>query len=80
MSRANSTPQLLVSRGVYVHPYVGAAGERFAVAIDRRGRRVVEVTIANEETEPDAVNLLWDLLDRTDPVDRADAPRLRVIS
>lgn len=62
-----SPPLPLASRGVYVHPYQGVAGEQFAVAVDRRGRRRVEATIYHPQDADMVVGLLWDALDRVDP-------------
>lgn len=58
----------LASRGVYEHPFVGPQGERYLVAVDRRGRRVLEAAIYPGTSDPAAVTaILRDMLDQMDP-------------
>lgn len=58
----------LAERGVYLHPYLGANGERYVVAVDRSGRRVMEATLCRGRRDVDlVVDLLWQFLDNTDP-------------
>lgn len=62
-------------RGVYEQPYVGVRGERYFVAVDRAGRRILDATVPPGVAEtPAVVRALWHLLNEFDP------PRLTLLA
>lgn len=56
-----------LERGVYLHPFTGTNGERYAVAVNRSGCRVLEATIYTPDEIDEVIDMLWQFLDRRDP-------------
>lgn len=58
----------LAKRGVYLQPFLGPDGERYVVAVDRHGKRILEATLPRGGRDVDSVvHLLWEFLDTADP-------------
>lgn len=66
--------QPIARRGVYELPFLGLEGERFLVAVDRRGRRVMDATIYPTIADP---GLITDILEEV--LDRIDVSPLRIV-
>jgi hypothetical protein len=56
-----------VGRGVWVAPWMGKNGETILVAVTRDDRRIEERTLSPGDGHVQAVDELWDILERADP-------------
>ncbi len=63
------------ARGVYRLPWIGPSGQRYYVAVDRRGRRRFKATAFDGYEDQSTVDSLWVMLDREDP-----DPLIRLVS
>lgn len=70
-----AVPQQSSSRGVYLLPDRGPAGERTLIAVTHQGTRLVEATILPGVKVEALERLLWTILDTEDP----PPPRLRLL-
>jgi hypothetical protein len=66
---------LSTGRGIYLAPGTGPGGERYFVAVDAAGRRILSAAVYPGHDTLPIEAALWSLLDRYDP----PAPRLRLV-